>query len=673
MGAFTLPIHQSIVATTALLSLAVAPHAQAGNGRFNAGVHDFCVSVRFNAGSAQLTNIKNNFEAGSQIVADATDDQHRFGTITVVNNSGATRSADWWIRNDRRGARAQLDGYGIRGARAEIHSEFFLGTNDLTAYTITHEHMHLSYNLEDEYLPGGLPGCAEVSDETTLDYSIMDTYHSRGTATLPGGMLSLNELCVAGNHDPNGDTPQHRLHGESCWDTLASHPTRSATAPAPMTLPVAAPPPPHTVTFVDGIGGIQVMLVVDRSGSMASNNRMYYAKESSQEFTAALEPGDWVGVASFSHTISDDMDLTVVSASGTEIASADAAVRGLMTGGNTNIGDALVQGLTELGTASAPSCDRLIVLLSDGDHNWGTPPLSVIPTLQAAGATVLAVGVGDSLSTTGHRTLRQLADDTGGRYWRAGNSDDLMRIMREVAMESIAAGVFASAPVTMTPFSLHSETAFVEADAAQAEFFLAISSANDQATLELVAPDGTVVTAANVHHMGGTFVGRLHSQRFVIPQPMPGTWTMSIQTGAISNGKASVMATAESPGTNLELRLEKGSATPTESILVEATPTHAGTPIVGAVIHGAVERPDGSQVLIQFYDDGFGHDVFASDGVYTAQWSGSTEEGIYKFDVSASVANGVTVAAEHFMGPPIPAAAVPDFDRYKTTYLVVKN
>jgi len=59
-----------------------------GGGKFN-----FCVSVRFNATTAQLQIIKNRFETGSQILADATDGHHRFGTINIVNNSGSSEEA----------------------------------------------------------------------------------------------------------------------------------------------------------------------------------------------------------------------------------------------------------------------------------------------------------------------------------------------------------------------------------------------------------------------------------------------------------------------------------------------------------------------------------------------------------------------------------------------------
>ena len=53
-------------------------------------VLDFCVSVQFDASAGQLTKIREVFSRGSEILADATDGQMRFGDITIFEN-GAER------------------------------------------------------------------------------------------------------------------------------------------------------------------------------------------------------------------------------------------------------------------------------------------------------------------------------------------------------------------------------------------------------------------------------------------------------------------------------------------------------------------------------------------------------------------------------------------------------
>jgi hypothetical protein len=71
--------------------------AYAGNGTLRNGQYNFCVSVRFNATAAQLQQIRDAFQNASQIFADATDGQQRFGTVTIVNDSGASDSAEYWV------------------------------------------------------------------------------------------------------------------------------------------------------------------------------------------------------------------------------------------------------------------------------------------------------------------------------------------------------------------------------------------------------------------------------------------------------------------------------------------------------------------------------------------------------------------------------------------------
>ena len=46
-----------------------------------------------------------------------------------------------------------------------------------------------------------------------------------------------------------------------------------------------------------------------------------------------------------------------------------------MAGGSTNIGGALLVALGQITAESTRSCDEVIVLLSDGDHNCGTDPI----------------------------------------------------------------------------------------------------------------------------------------------------------------------------------------------------------------------------------------------------------------------------------------------------------
>ena len=77
------------------------------------------------------------------------------------------------------------------------------------------------YDLEDSYAgPGGAAESAPLPDTPTLNYSLMDNYFSRGGRAF-GSTYTLNEFSVPGNHDPDMDTYQTSVHGESDWETIA--------------------------------------------------------------------------------------------------------------------------------------------------------------------------------------------------------------------------------------------------------------------------------------------------------------------------------------------------------------------------------------------------------------------------------------------------------------------
>jgi hypothetical protein len=209
-----------------LLSLTVmCGTASAGTGTFRrtgptTGVFDFCVSVRFNATEEQLQRIMLGFDAASQVLADATDGHHRFGNVNIVNNGGAVEAAEFWVNPGNFRAHGARGYYGDARGRAVLffNADFGGGNNNSvailnSAFVIAHEFAHLAYDLDDEYprTPAEVARGAECApppvppktfrDEPNLSYCLMDNFYGRGG--WPGGLntFTLNEFCVAGNHD----------------------------------------------------------------------------------------------------------------------------------------------------------------------------------------------------------------------------------------------------------------------------------------------------------------------------------------------------------------------------------------------------------------------------------------------------------------------------------------
>jgi uncharacterized repeat protein (TIGR01451 family) len=671
-------LYTTIVLGLILLSPAAA---SAGNGTFKNSQYNFCVSVRFNANAAQLALIQTAFQNASQVLADATDGQQRFGTVTIVNNSGASQAAEYWVNSGTGRAYATYGKYGVRGE----HINVYFGSNfqslngpDGDAYTVAHEFAHHAYGLADEYSGPGIASgadCAVRPDTATLNYCLMDNYFSRGGRSFPGALYTLNEFCVSGNHDPNKNTYQESINHESCWKTIADHPRRGANAPAG--LPGGAPPAPHTVSFESGSGGLRVMIVIDRSGSMSAENRLGLAKQGAKLFVNFLNTGDSVGVTSFDCATQIDFPLTTITGSGTKTA-AKAAIDAISLGGSTNIGGGIQAALNELTSQPEHSCNDIIVLLTDGDHNCGTAPEAVIPSLQDNQVTALTVGVGAGISTSGQSSLQNVASQTGGKYFSISNSFSLVRVFFQLLLESRikSNGLLMHEPLAVASGQTREIPVNVEAGAASAIFGLGIADPSDDVTLSLRSPSGTVITMAD--GTGGNpniqFNSEANSKAFQIIAPESGNWTIVVTTGIITTGDLDLFASAEHDGVKLSASLTKDTLVYPEVAQIQATPTFGGENVVGASVTGTVTRPDGSKVALTLFDDGLGAhgDSVPGDGIYSASFSQYRGDGTYSFDLMVANQNGMTYGGEDiFSSEASNAKPVPAFTRMASATAIV--
>lgn len=502
----------------------------------------------------------------------------------------------------------------------------------------------------------------------------MDNYFTRGGnaggATAAG--YTLNEFCVTSNHDPDMDTFQESINHQSCWTTIAAHPKRSSTAPAG--LPVGAAPAAHNVTFENGTAGLRVILVLDRSGSMTIEQRMDFAKQGASQFVDLLRTGDSIGVVSFSDNVSLDFSVTPITGPGTK-AAVKTAVNSLNASGNTNIGAGLQAALNQITSQPDHSCNNVIVLLSDGDHNTGTPPANVIPGLQDEGVTVFSVGLGSGISASGQATLQNVATQTGGKFYRVSNAADLVTLFTQLSAESTGSGLLLRAPEAIHLGEVKERSILVEAGTESTIFALTIANSGDNVMLTLRSPSGVVITPANAGvNPNVEFISGPNSRIFRIHTPEAGTWTMIITGGAIINGDLEILALSDHDGVQLNASVLKDTLAFPAVITIMATPRFGGESVLAALVSGEVTRPDGSKVPIALFDDGLAAhgDGVAADGHYAARFSQYSGNGTYTFELTASVIWGTTYGGEDiFAFAQSNANAVPSFTRSASSTAVV--
>jgi Ca-activated chloride channel homolog len=213
----------------------------------------------------------------------------------------------------------------------------------------------------------------------------------------------------------------------------------------------AAGPQLGGTRLVEQREGIAIMISVDISSSMlaedfAPSNRMEVAKRQAIAFIRG-RTADRIGVVAFAGEA-----LTLVPAT-LDYPVLERAVQDLRIGileDGTAIGSGLATAVNRL--RRLPERSKVVLLLTDGENNRGAiDPRTAAEAAAALGIRVYTVGVGtegEARIPTGRGLsgfryemlpvridevlLEEMAEMTGGRYFRATDSESLSRIFRQI-------------------------------------------------------------------------------------------------------------------------------------------------------------------------------------------------------------------------------------------------
>ncbi len=197
--------------------------------------------------------------------------------------------------------------------------------------------------------------------------------------------------------------------------------------------------------------GIDIALAVDISSSMLAedfqpNNRIEVAREEVKRFVMGRR-SDRIGLVAFSGEALTQVPLT------TDYPVVLAAIDNLQVGqleDGTAIGTAIATAANRL--RNAPGRSRVMILLTDGENNRGAiDPMTAARAAAAFGIRIYAIGVGSEGMASvpvgrglfGLRyenrpvridedLLTEIADITGGRYFRARDARSLQSIYSQI-------------------------------------------------------------------------------------------------------------------------------------------------------------------------------------------------------------------------------------------------
>ena len=656
-------------------------------------VLEFCVSIQFEATADQINAIRETFSDGNKVLADATDGQFRFGRVDIVNNFGGGRQAEVWILPGVAGAYATCGLYGTPGEHIIMYYDSnFKGNEavggvvpvdcDACSYTIAHEFAHHLWNVQDEYNgPLGPAECEPLPGSPSASFCLMDNYFTRGGNAGAGTTFTLNEFCVASNHDPDMNTLQDDRWMQSCWERLASHPTRSAVAPT--TLPTAAAPAVATPIFRFPATDRRFVISVDRSGSMNDGiptTRLELAQQGSEIFIELTKISDRIGITSFADSALINFPLTEIAADADKVLPQD-AVNSLTAFGFTSIGAGLIASRNLFAAETSSSCSQTIILLTDGVGNTDPDELSVIPSLIAEDISVITIAVGEGLDIS---NLQKVATDTGGRFFEVASADELPVLLAALSAEASGGGILARQPGIITEGRTQVIDVLVDQVTDEATFTLTWQNPLDNLDLVLQSPSGNVIRPADASgSLDIKFIPSTNTEILLVSGSTlePGIWKAKIVGTTVSGiGSFDFIASSDNEGVSLTVATDKPEYTFPEPVTVMATPRFGGQNVIGATVTGTVTQPGGTTVNITLLDDGnpANGDDQADDGVYSAFFTSFTTSGAYSFAlmVTNDEGTGHTYGGESIfqsVGVPVMTQQVEPFTRISNATAVVMN
>lgn len=209
--------------------------------------------------------------------------------------------------------------------------------------------------------------------------------------------------------------------------------------------------PQSSLSWEDAVTeGIDIIIALDISGSMLAEdlkpNRLKAAKNVAMDFISD-RPNDRIGLVIYSGESFTQCPLTI---DHDILKNLFSEIRNGMIEDGTAIGDGLATAVNRLRDSDAKS--KVVILLTDGQQTAGSiPPITAAEIAKKFDVRVYTIGVGTigtapypfktPFGTTQYqnvpvkideKTLKSIADITGGQYFRAFDNSKLEEIYQEI-------------------------------------------------------------------------------------------------------------------------------------------------------------------------------------------------------------------------------------------------
>lgn len=179
--------------------------------------------------------------------------------------------------------------------------------------------------------------------------------------------------------------------------------------------------------YEEEFSGLDVVFVIDSSGSMSSNDYNELRLEAAKQFVAKLGDKDRAAVIDF------DNYASLYQAFTSDHEALNNAIDRIDDSGGTNLSSGISLAINQFTSDAYDRTDaaKYIIFLTDGDGSYST---SYTQTAANNGITIYTIGLGSGVRES---TLRAIAEGTDGKYYFASTPDVLLGIYNEISLETV--------------------------------------------------------------------------------------------------------------------------------------------------------------------------------------------------------------------------------------------
>lgn len=267
---------------------------------------------------------------------------------------------------------------------------------------------------------------------------------------------------------------------------------------------------------------VAVALIIDETGSMATNDPGRRRVDAAKTFIDAAQQGDRIAVIAFGQDYRVLAPLTTI-VSDTTKSNLKTAVDGILANGGTDLNAGLEGGFAELSKANLPN--SVALFLTDGKQDCGGGCIYLNQSHEQYADRqwpIYTIGLGISVDTP---LLKRIADKTEGTYTALRSANDLISIYAEISQRIAQANMLFRTSVKMMQGANQRFAIIIPKGQTTASFFT--TWPGSEVSTKLISPTGVQIEPAtqswDVFHAKGAVY-----QIYKISYPEPGNWTIDL-------------------------------------------------------------------------------------------------------------------------------------------------